>query len=56
MKRSTRTPAKAVPAQARPMVAKSPERMNAVTRKVTKKMMAVPKSLMSARQPQIAAE
>ena len=38
------------------MVAKLPERKKAMTRNATKKMMAVPKSFSSARQPQITAE
>jgi len=38
------------------MVAKLPERRNAMTRNATKKMTAVPKSFISARQAQIAAE
>ena len=38
------------------MVAKLPERKNAMMRNVTKKMIAVPKSFMRARHPQMAAE
>ena len=56
LNRSASTPAKPVPAQASAIVATSPERKNAITRKATKKMMAVPKSFISARQPQMAAE
>ena len=56
MNLSTNTPAKPVPAHASASVAKSPERRNAITRNVQKKMMAVPKSLIRARQPQMAAE
>ena len=47
---------KVTPAQASAIVATSPERKNAITRNVTKKIIAVPKSFINARHPQMAAE
>ena len=53
---SAATPAKPVAAHASAMVAKLPERRKAMTRKAVKKISAVPKSPISARQPHVAAE
>ena len=47
--RSMRKPAMPAPVTARATVAMEPERINEMTRKVTKNMSAVPKSLLSAR-------
>ena len=52
LNRSASTPANPVPAQISDSVAKLPDRRNAMTRKATKKISAVPKSFIKTRHRQ----